>query len=609
MDTPYQYQSLDKSSPQFRLVTLLPSSDSTAPVSVKVNTEAFPSTQKYEALSYAWGGPSNGYFIYEEKSTIEVGENLYQALIHLRYADKSRTLWIDALCINQKDDEEKNHQVQCMRDIYSGAEEVIVWLGPSDEDLDSAVAYIHTFYEFRDMKNQPIAGFKKLYRNPWWTRMWVVQEVCLAKEHPIFHVGHHELDWWDTVDDILAGICRDDLNREIPLRILEDPISLRGFHELRDDTEEELPPFSLAKLLYTTANRRATVPHDHVYALLGIVADDLTDLKIDYSLPVSSVFKDTMVLILKNQQDLSWLFYAVKYYPREQTKASLPSWCIDFSDPNWVHDANRKGWSILDDDGAREGPVHGASTGRDMTPMVYDKFAGIIQVTGTRVGRIKYSQMATTEAFSTYNNSEKMLKDLELRKFVEMSLKKVFDDIGQFIKHSDRAWARRLDGNGSIIGYVECIFNVFSTGLDTSGNMTIFELLPIISKEADLELLQKSASRLNTIKSAIKHDWTELIHRAHELEEYVLFSYLDMADSTAGKCYFTTDSGYSGVAGHAVEEGDVLCILFGSKYPAVLRPQSDGKFTLVTFTYTLDIMKGELLADSNSVIDEVFTLR
>jgi hypothetical protein len=94
-----------------------------------------------------------------------------------------------------------------------------------------------------------------------------------------------------------------------------------------------------------------------------------------------------------------------------------------------------------------------------------------------------------------------------------------------------------------------------------------------------------------------------------DFRETALDCYLKIAYDTAGKCYFTTDSRHIGLAGHKIEEGDVVCVMFGCKLPAVLRPQPNGSFTLVTFTYTHDVMDGEFLAVASSVVEETFMLR
>ena len=84
----------------------------------------------YEALSYVWGDA-----VTEQKTALVNGEafgigtNLDAALRHLRSEEEGRTLWVDALCIDQGNLRERNQQVNRMRDIYAGAERSVIWMG------------------------------------------------------------------------------------------------------------------------------------------------------------------------------------------------------------------------------------------------------------------------------------------------------------------------------------------------------------------------------------------------------------------------------------------------------------------------------------------------
>jgi hypothetical protein len=98
----------------------------------------YPSFQPaFEALSYAWGSDSSHHVVYVDSPTAEgvspmtmsIRKNLTNALSHLRYADRDRVLWIDAICINQHDLQERGLQVPRMTDIYKYANRVVVWLG------------------------------------------------------------------------------------------------------------------------------------------------------------------------------------------------------------------------------------------------------------------------------------------------------------------------------------------------------------------------------------------------------------------------------------------------------------------------------------------------
>ncbi|KAK4125812.1 heterokaryon incompatibility, partial [Parathielavia appendiculata] len=57
-----------------------------------------------------------------------VTDNLHRLLRHLRLRDESRRLWIDQICINQKDEVEKGAQIRLMTEIYAGASPVVIWL-------------------------------------------------------------------------------------------------------------------------------------------------------------------------------------------------------------------------------------------------------------------------------------------------------------------------------------------------------------------------------------------------------------------------------------------------------------------------------------------------
>jgi hypothetical protein len=105
----------------------------------------------YEALSYTWGSAINPETAYVERqettddqivsqTTMELGQNLATALRHLRYLDKPRILWVDAICIDQQNNSERDQQVQRMGGIYKYADRVVVWLGLSSEKSSLALS-------------------------------------------------------------------------------------------------------------------------------------------------------------------------------------------------------------------------------------------------------------------------------------------------------------------------------------------------------------------------------------------------------------------------------------------------------------------------------------
>ncbi|KAI2471516.1 heterokaryon incompatibility protein-domain-containing protein [Annulohypoxylon bovei var. microspora] len=162
---------------------------------------------EYEALSWCWGDDPEEYAIIIEgdgkpfKRRIKRG--LALALKYLRYTEKSRTLWIDSLCINQRDDNERNHQVQMMSRIYTRAKQVCIWLGESNDDSKAAIKFIKE--EVMELKNfDSICSDKKyapkwqalmiLMQRPWFSRRWMVQEIALAQNATIY-CGPDEILW------------------------------------------------------------------------------------------------------------------------------------------------------------------------------------------------------------------------------------------------------------------------------------------------------------------------------------------------------------------------------------------------------------------------------
>lgn len=136
MATPlFQHRRLDMSNPRaFRVLELLPSHNLSGDIRCEVHHLTLSDGIHYEALSYAWGEPNPKLnIIIDGKSVLGVTKNCYEALFHLRQRFRRRILWIDAICIDQQNNDEnrreRNHQVKFMSEIYAKAVRVLVWLG------------------------------------------------------------------------------------------------------------------------------------------------------------------------------------------------------------------------------------------------------------------------------------------------------------------------------------------------------------------------------------------------------------------------------------------------------------------------------------------------
>ncbi|RYP39736.1 hypothetical protein DL767_002117 [Monosporascus sp. MG133] len=111
-----------------------------------VSMNKSPSLPEYAALSYLWGddNPFGRVIIEPESQSVEITRNLSICLSHLGDFVGTK-IWIDALCINQRDNEEKSRQVSHMGSVYELAAKVLVWLGPSAEGSDAAIDGIIRF--------------------------------------------------------------------------------------------------------------------------------------------------------------------------------------------------------------------------------------------------------------------------------------------------------------------------------------------------------------------------------------------------------------------------------------------------------------------------------
>lgn len=178
----------------------------------------------YEALSYVWDVRDvlSKVQILCNAEAITVGSELANALRRLRQPEVTRVVWADAICMNQKDNEEKSYQVPLMGSIYSLATRVVVWLGRYDDPLQvqeatmcaSTIAIVCGQYELEHNTHRddgygdanlpselftPAAcdGLKALYNQPWFTRIWCVQEICLTRSSLVLW-GDQETDWSDV---------------------------------------------------------------------------------------------------------------------------------------------------------------------------------------------------------------------------------------------------------------------------------------------------------------------------------------------------------------------------------------------------------------------------
>jgi len=169
--------------------------------------------EPYDALSYYWGPKRGGFFIEvlagSEAHRIAITPNLEAALRQLRSEQTYRLLWVDALCIDQEDENEKSSQIGKMSQIYNGAEHVRVWLGVEEGDSAKAMEFVKKCLDLDDFDrlvrdsfaSKEWAALSALMRRPWFNRRWIIQEIALAKRATL-HCGKDSVPWREFADVI-----------------------------------------------------------------------------------------------------------------------------------------------------------------------------------------------------------------------------------------------------------------------------------------------------------------------------------------------------------------------------------------------------------------------
>jgi hypothetical protein len=136
---------LDPESRWIRVFDLQPPSSGNEedPIHGQLRAVCLDDNPSYSALSYAWGNPlPSRQVVFEAGQSLSVTENCYNALQQLRHSFRRRTLWVDSICIDQANEEEKSHEVSLMRDIYNQADKVYIWLGKGTTHSDYAFDWL-----------------------------------------------------------------------------------------------------------------------------------------------------------------------------------------------------------------------------------------------------------------------------------------------------------------------------------------------------------------------------------------------------------------------------------------------------------------------------------
>ena len=305
---------------QIRLLNLFPSSKQEA--QIQCSLESFDKPPPYIALSYTWGDQNNTRKILVNDQVFKATKNLEDALKHLRHRDERLYFWVDAICMNQADEEEKQHQLRLMPIIFARAQETRVWLGPEENESDRAITLLNSLSDINvegfskngllrsavgerasQVASRPwtddanLVALQHLFVRSYWFRVWVVQEIAVSRKVQIF-CGRSTLSWdtlvsatetmspnttigWTIYDHVSRHpILKRNLSMARSQKTLRDGMHrIFAIQSVRNDKIEpgdpkERPPDSLLYLLSNHRSTEATEARDKYYALAGLIAED-----------------------------------------------------------------------------------------------------------------------------------------------------------------------------------------------------------------------------------------------------------------------------------------------------------------------------------------------
>lgn len=282
----YSYMPLSTQSDCTRFVQIEPAQSDNEPISCSLVQIAFGDRPKFDALSYMWGDceGKKWHTILLHGIEYRVGENLWDALHHLRRECQGKLFWIDAICIDQDNLDERNLQVSMMNQIYFRAQTVIVWLGSKyakyqkylreeelqsnivqDGDPKSGSSAKKDEAKFSEASPEEKAMAKSLLDDCYWNRLWIIQEIAQAR---FLKVSFGSWDW--TWNNLIHFLAVHNIGDAGPLKLNRQLLGART------------TGFSICQLFRDHHQALCKDRKDMVYGLVGL-AMDVCDFPIDYA--------------------------------------------------------------------------------------------------------------------------------------------------------------------------------------------------------------------------------------------------------------------------------------------------------------------------------------
>ncbi|KAH7336533.1 heterokaryon incompatibility protein-domain-containing protein [Rhexocercosporidium sp. MPI-PUGE-AT-0058] len=540
---------------EVRLVRLQPGQSNGPILLTLITQQLLEDSPTYEALSYAWGPSSDTALVNVDGHPYPITRNLFCALQHLRLGTTSRVLWIDAICINQGDMEEKQQQVMIMSQIYQKASTVVAWLGADTEISRKTFRYLKdnatkalrtsilTTSEAAELYDNIYEGLvSDICTRPYWRRAWIVQELVISNDACIT-CGPDTMCWdvFSAATNFAVNFSPrlgyqsfDQSDKTIPRSSFDYTLRLDLLRRQYRPREVEL-----TYLLHQFSSAKCEDPRDKIYALLGL-ADGFSDYIVpDYTLSVAELYTK----FAKGSITISGrLDIIAMNKPRIRSRFNLPSWVPD--------------WSVKTQDDAFsihcvcfEGTENQFEAASKVQPSVSLSNTGsVLTCLGLVIDHIHSTIPAHVPS--------------QFPKFLTMIMKVV------------KLYHDETYGDG------EDLYTAISKTLSADLNWQGLRYNP--SEESFLQIFEAQYMTPPAHYLVKAAGDVRLAMFRRDVFSMVL-------RITAQRSFMVTTRGQIGLVPSSSEEGDAVCIIFGCSVPMILRPLQDGTYQIMGPSYATSI--------------------
>lgn len=579
----YVYEKITNAS-SIRLLLLEPGQEN-EPICCQLSTVDLDTRPIYEAISYCWGGPPDERKIICEQGTLPVTKNLYDALHQFRDLEKARTLWADAICINQEDLVERTQQVPLMRRIYEQCSQCIVWLGVDEQDDYSASQLLIKLSQLRSAQRSQSRGkpwsrltttphqwgsFRKLLDRPWFIRMWTLQEIILPQRAVILS-GRYA---WE-VDDFfgLVKFVHENQGESDLGGVsygMQQCLKIAAARELQHHQQTSADNSSLLDILRDARERDAGDKRDKVFAVLGLCKEeDAKAVKPNYEDSLAEVYTRVAKLILESTEKPLRLLSAGGLGARSNGELSLASWIPDWSYRTTLTTTIR----LFEECGKFSA---GGSSRPDMRFLSADG-SYYLQLKGKLITQLNTFIDINDPGFQKHWQEENYPIKSTKEKIIDMWAATVFGPcLADDEPRSLQQWFVMKCSGGYGSRYVE----------ET-------DQYEVLWKTMSREIGSKDALELKRRERFKDYAWPPSHSKEEGGKKLAPFLH-DLEVWTQSRKFCKGVNRGIGWAPLEAQRGDFICVLQGSELPHVLRRARDGKrFDLIGHCYFQDVMHGK----------------